>query len=538
VSTPENQANYGLEPSARQGGSVAAVLRRRWLTILIVTVVCGAVAAAFALANRNSYESTAKLLFLQSIGPDLNALGLLPNTPDADNLTSDAVELVGSRRVAAATSEALRARGVDLSAEKIDDDVNASAEPDSDVVSVVAQADSAGRAALLANVYSVQAQRLADEDEKTQARRALASAQAQLAELPPEEQKAQIGGGTRLRRNIEQLRTLAEAGTGSPRIIQAGYVPTSKAGNPSQTILLGLLFGAVLGAGLALLREQADRRLHGAEEAAAAFEAPVLTTVPRHRALKRHEPFADLPPEVAEAFRMLQMNLRYGWADPVRSVMITSSRTREGKTTLAWNLACAAVSGGLDVALVEADMRRPTVAERYGLQPGPGLTEVVEGRTYLTEALQPILPVAGRVRGDRAQARLDVLVAGQLPPDPWAVLQSDAMAWILETLKQDHGLVVVDTPPIPHVADAISLVRNVDGIIVAASENVTRGHEAVRLREQLRGLDAKVLGVVVNGGSAVSGYGYVPKVPTDEVEGRPRASVDMQRTAGDGRRND
>jgi capsular exopolysaccharide synthesis family protein len=538
VSTPENQLNYGLEPSGRQGGSVAAVLRRRWLTILIVTVVCGAVAAAFALANRNSYESTAKLLFLQTIGPDLNALGLLPATQDADNLTADNVELVNSRRVAAATSQTLRARGVDLSTQEISDDATASAEPDSDVVSLVVKADSAERAALIANVYAEEAQRLAQADERKQAEKGVASLQAQLAELPPDQQQAAVGAGSRLRRNIEQLRTVAEAGTGSPRIIQAGYVPTSKAGNPSQTILLGLLFGAVLGAGLALLREQADRRLHGAEEAAGAFEAPVLTTVPRHRALKRHEPFADLPPEVAEAFRMLQMNLRYGWGDPVQSVMITSSRTREGKTTLAWNLACAAVSGGLDVALVEADMRRPTLAERYGLQPGPGLTEVVEGRTYLTEALQPILPVAGRVRGDRAQARLDVLVAGQLPPDPWAVLQSDAMAWILETLKQDHGLVVIDTPPIPHVADAISLVRNVDGVIVAASANVTRGHEAVRLREQLRGLDANVLGVVVNGGSAVSGYGYVPKVPTDDVQGRPRASVEMQGQAGDARRND
>ena len=139
----------------------------------------------------------------------------------------------------------------------------------------------------------------------------------------------------------------------------------------------------MLGAGLALLREQSDRRLHGADEASAAFDAPVLTTVPRHRALKRPVPFADLPPEVAEAFRMLQMNLRFAWDEPVRSLVITSSRSQEGKTTVAWNLACAGLSAGLSVALVEADMRRPTIAERYGLQPGPGVTEVVERRTDL-----------------------------------------------------------------------------------------------------------------------------------------------------------
>jgi Mrp family chromosome partitioning ATPase len=116
------------------------------------------------------------------------------------------------------------------------------------------------------------------------------------------------------------------------------------------------------------------------------------------------------------------------------------------------------------------------------------------------------------VRGDRHGRQLDVLVAGQLPPDPWAILQSENMGWILDTLKRDHDLVVVDTPPLPHVADAISLMRHVDGVIVTASVNSTRGDDARRLREQLQGLDARVLGVVVNGGSAATGYGYVPSV--------------------------
>ncbi len=132
-------------------------------------------------------------------------------------------------------------------------------------------------------------------------------------------------------------------------------------------------------------------------------------------------------------------------------------------------------------------MRRPTLAERYGLQPGPGVTEVVEQRTDLHAALQPLT----NVRGDRYGRQLNVLVAGQLPPDPWAILQSEAMGWILDTLKRDHDLVVVDTPPLPHVADAISLLRHVDGVIVAASANSTRGDDARRLREQLQGLDAR-----------------------------------------------
>jgi Mrp family chromosome partitioning ATPase len=98
------------------------------------------------------------------------------------------------------------------------------------------------------------------------------------------------------------------------------------------------------------------------------------------------------------------------------------------------------------------------------------------------------------------------------------------MGWILETLKEDHDLVVVDTAPIPHVADGISLLRHVDGVIIASSANSTRGEDANRLRGQLQGLDARILGVVVNGGSALGGYGYVPgagaAAPPDSPTGR------------------
>ena len=102
------------------------------------------------------------------------------------------------------------------------------------------------------------------------------------------------------------------------------------------------------------------------------------------------------------------------------------------------------------------------------------------------------------------------------------------MGRLLDVLKQHHDLVVVDTPPIPHVADAISLLRHVDGVIVAASVNSTKGPDARRLRDQLQGLDARVLGVVANGGTAIRGYGYAlrrPRVPgaTAQRSGRRRA---------------
>ncbi len=169
--------------------------------------------------------------------------------------------------------------------------------------------------------------------------------------------------------------------------------------------MLGALFGLLLGVGLALVREQSDRKLRRTEQVTAAFDAPVLTTVPRSRALKRHKPFADLPPQVAEAFRMLQMNLRFARDEPVRSVLVTSARTGEGKTTVSWNLAAAAASGGLSVALVEADLRRPSLAERYGLEHAPGPRRGAPGRGVDLRGDPDILPVPGGATPSAIRAR-------------------------------------------------------------------------------------------------------------------------------------
>jgi capsular exopolysaccharide synthesis family protein len=516
MASQELSDTYGVAPASGESSSIFTVLRRRWLVILLVMLLAGGAAAAVVYLQSDKYESTAKLLFRQTIGPELNAIGLQPGAPDADNLAAANVELVGSRRVAIATSRELQSRGVDMSPSDVEGDVNVFAAKDTEVVDVTATADSAERAALIANVYAEQAQRLADLDQKRLAERALRNVEEQIQALPAGAGTAtapDTGGepntALKLRNDAARLRTLADVGTGSPQIIQPGYEPEDPTGNPIQTIVLGLLLGIVLGVGLALLREQADRRLHRADQVSAAFEAPVLTTVPRNRKLKRNKPFADLPPEVAEAFRMLQMNLRFGQDGPVQSVLVTSSRSREGKTTIAWNLASAAASAGLSVALIEADLRRPSLAQRYGVEPSPGLSEALLGEAAVGDTLQTVqMHPEGSQNG---QSRpLHVVAAGRVPANPSALMQSSIMLRILDVLRRHHDLVVIDTPPLAHVADAISLLRHVDGVLVCASVSSTRGPEAGRLRDQLRAQGANVLGVVANGGSAMNGYAYAP----------------------------
>jgi len=515
VASQEYPSGYDVAPGTPDRPSLLSILRRRALIVLAVPILAGGAAAAFAFTTERDYESTAKVLFRQTVGAELNGVGFLPNTPDADNLANSNVELVASRSVAAATSRALVPQGDDLSVQEVVDNVSVSTKKDSDVVDVVASSSSAEGAQRLADVYARQAIDLAARRQQARAERALKVTEQTLAETPPATAKY----SQELRADIARLRVLADGGAGSPQLIQPGFVPDSRSSSPVRLILLAVLFGIVLGVGLALLREQADRRLHRTEDLSAAFDARVLTTVPRHRALKRRVPFDDLPPDVAEAFRMLFVNLRYAPGDRPRTILVTSSHSEDGKTTVAWYLASAAAAGGLSVALVEADMRRPRIAERYGLRPGPGLAEVLGGTASVADALQGIPPTEDGDEMDAAANRLQTLVAGTPSVDSWVLMQSGVMDRALKILQQRHDLVVVDTPPIPYVADAVSLLQSVDGVVVVASMSSTKGPEAARLRDQLATFEAPVLGVVANRGSAARGYSYGPTTRADNGSG-------------------
>ena len=327
-------SSYGLESAEPQSTSLLATLRRRALIVVVTVLLVGGAAAAIGFLKGSVYQSTSKLLFSQTIGPELNATGLLPTSLDADNLAQDNIAAVDSHNVARATAREL---GDTTSVDDLQKDVSVTGTTKDDIVSITASSSSPRRAARVSTAWANAGVDAVERAAKRRAQQVLDNLNSQIAGLSA---KARDGReGDRLRALAERVQVLAQTGTGAATVIQSGVVPTTKSGNPVRTIILGLLFGLVLGVGLALLREQADSRLHRPDEVSAAFDAPVLTTVPRNRALRRHVPFPDLPPEVAEAYRMLQANLRYGRGDRVRTVLVTSARSQEGKTTTSWYLA-------------------------------------------------------------------------------------------------------------------------------------------------------------------------------------------------------
>jgi capsular exopolysaccharide synthesis family protein len=222
-----------------------------------------------------------------------------------------------------------------------------------------------------------------------------------------------------------------------------------------------------------------------------------------------------------EVFKLLRAYLRYFNVDrEIRSLLVVSAAPGDGKTTVARNLAQAAQETGSKTLLIDADMRRPDLARYYDIGNSPGLSELLIGSVQALEAIQSI-PIATRVNGKTAEVTLDVLGAGHAPPNPAELIDSHAMAEFLSWASEHYELVVIDTPPLSVVSDAIPLLRKVDGVVVVSQIGKNTRDAAAYLRDRLLGVNAPLLGVIANGVKAKGkdgygyGYGYYGADPLD-----------------------
>ena len=296
---------------------------------------------------------------------------------------------------------------------------------------------------------------------------------------------------------------------------------------------MGLLLGLVI----AFLLERLDRRIREPKDLEAVYGLPLLGVVPESKALSRStrgggDARAVLPPGESESFQLIRAHLRYFNVDrQLHTLLVASAAPGDGKTTIARHLAGAAARVGSRVLLLEADLRRPTLAKQLDVQSGPGLADVLIGAVMLGEATQTIDLDAPS--GDGAKGRtLDVLVAGAtLPPNPGELLESRAMETLLERAKSSYDLVVIDTPPLTAVSDAFPLLSKVDGVVIVGRVGRNRRDVAERLHETLSGAGAPLLGVIANGFKArrnapysyAYDYSYTPEKQTSEKKQRAAA---------------
>jgi non-specific protein-tyrosine kinase len=291
--------------------------------------------------------------------------------------------------------------------------------------------------------------------------------------------------------NFEQVR-LAEAQTSTNVFVSepasVPMVPVSP--QTTRNTLLAVVAGMLLAIGVVFAIDATDDTIKNPDEIRQRYNLTVLGVISHHE-MANGKPICLTHPRspVAEAFRNLRTNITFSAVDaPLRRILITSATPQEGKTTISSNLAVALAQAEKTVVLIDGDLRRPQAHLKFGLPNRLGLTNLF---LYSMESMTGVIQ---RIE----DTRLSVITSGVLPPNPAELLTSRKMSGIMDQLNQDFELIVIDTPPVLTVTDAVALSPGMDGVVLVAKPGMTKRTAFEQTLEQLRAVGARVLGVVLN----------------------------------------
>ncbi len=269
-------------------------------------------------------------------------------------------------------------------------------------------------------------------------------------------------------------------------------------------LLMGAGAGLLLGYALAFGRRSIDRKIRSVKNVEEAGVSAVIGIIPSAGALARNSRGVDQDlGVVAEAFRQLRTNLRFVDVDnPPRSIVMTSANAHEGKSTVSSNLARMMAAAGQPTVLIDADLRRPSLATTFDLDPTVGLTQVLVGDLLVRDVLQ-----------ETNTPNLQVITAGRIPPNPSELLGSQRMHALVDELAEEF-FVILDAPPLLPVTDAGLLSVTCDGALLVVAVGKTAVEQVELCRKVFAQVGGRLLGAVLNMapsrglGSVVYGYGY------------------------------
>jgi polysaccharide biosynthesis transport protein len=499
----------------RDGSWFVAALRRRWWVIALVAVVAAAAGYILSARQTKKYTATSALLFLDShLDQEVIGQTVISNVDPARQAATNQslVELPTIARLAA--------RSLGISAGRVAAEVTLGSDAQSDVIKVSVTDPSPNVAAGIANAYVKEYIAF----RKGAAQGAIATTEApilaQLRRLPASQLNTPVGQALIAERN--KLDLLRNAQTGDAQVVATAGVPHSPSfPNPKKDGILGLLLGLLVGSVVVTVLERRDRRIKTVEEIEQIYNVPVIGTIPESSALRAGRPGS---PVDEESFLMIRAQLRYFDIDrDVRCVMVTSAESGEGKTLVSLNLARAAArADGTRALLIEADMRRPSLQHLIGRHAVAGLAELLSHSQDLATGLRELVITPDQHDVRERPARLDVLLAGSHPPNPVELLESRRMSELIEAALAQYDFVVIDTPPVGVVSDAIPLIRQVDGVLAVSRLGVSRRDHSMRLIKRFRSMNAHLLGVVVDSyrGTPTGDYGYYSYMDEEELPQR------------------
>ena len=317
-------------------------------------------------------------------------------------------------------------------------------------------------------------------------------------ELQRKVQVAQVTYETLLK-NLEEVQVAENKSTNNTRIIEEATVPTEGSTAKLQLIALGIMLGSVAATTSVLLLEMGDKYIRTVEETKKVFGYTLLGIIPvfKNKRLSRYFQGEKAAPElpvveasdsfISEIYRMLQANLKFLSSDKrVKTIVVTSSVPKEGKSTVSANLAATLAQLGYRVMLIDADMRQPSQHHLWGLTNAVGLSEILVGQAELQ---------SGICQGIE---RLDIIPSGVTPPNPLALLDSKRMTSLIRNFSENYDFVIIDTPPLILAADALTLSQMASGVLLVARPRVLDRASAKSAKEMLERSGQRVLGLAVN----------------------------------------
>lgn len=437
------------------------MLRVRWLTVCVTMVIAVLGAAALSLLTTPLYQANTRLFVSTTAGSSVSEI-YQGNRFSQERVISYAQLLMGET-LAQRTVDKL---GLDMSAQELQENVTASAKADTVLIDVHVLDPSAVRARDIANTLS---------DEFV----------AMVRELETPE------GGAR-----PDARVVVEQRASIPN---ESVVPQT-----ARNIFIGLAMGLLFGVGLAVLREVLDNTVKRRENLEEITHTGLVGSVPLDKERRKQIAisFDTDNSALAEAYRKIRTNLQFLAVDnPPRVIVVTSSMPSEGKSTSAVNIALALAESEHSVALVDGDMRRPSLAKYLDLVGPVGFSTVLSGGALLSEALQKT-----RFPG------LTVLTSGAIPPNPSELLGSQSARNLLSELRTKFDYVIVDSTPLLAVTDAAILGAGADGVLIMSRFGRTKRDQLAHAVGNLESVGAPLLGAVFTmvpaRGSSEYSYNY------------------------------
>ncbi len=288
----------------------------------------------------------------------------------------------------------------------------------------------------------------------------------------------------------KELEVLANSRGNNVRLLERAEVPEVPfTPNLRKNLLLSALAGLVLAVGLVVGMSYLDDTIKTPEDVTAKLGVPFLGMVPKVHGNKAPLLSSEVPHEFGEAFRSLRTSLVFSNGTAAgRVILVTSAQPLEGKTTTACNMAFALAIGGERVLLIDADLRRPGVTRTLGLESSIGLSHLLTGQATPRQAIQKL-----------EMPNLWVMTSGQIPPNPSELLASEQMRTLLNTNNGWFDWIIVDTPPVLAVTDAVLLSPLTSGVAFVIGSEMTPRRHVKRALETLMTGQPRMLGAVLNG---------------------------------------